>query len=520
MILNTTEKVKYIEYICQGSVKRLEKNEALAGILRNIRSNELTATRGLEKFIVELKSVFEGEGYMHGDTVTELGNAVIESGKAWSVYDGTHLLRVIERDGMRYVIDHECDYNDSFDGTEVPAPHFAGEYKNAGDMHICNIDLEKKARIRAQSDVEMLCSYDFSQNKSRYTVRIDNKSYEFEGNTEVFDVLGNREATDRLQSELREYRDLSYMNGRVLLTRFDPANILVNGALDEIISKEKGSFSHRRGNIEIKDIRLSIGNADAAHGVLLKYLTVNAEDRYCGRSEIGRLITGFYSLFDECEDVSYSTTELIDELLDATCGSNTTAYRHLMACRDLDPGESGDGYNRSVNDLTGKTKTMKEVVGAIVGKHDGVVSVSTVSKYARSNAAISRGFSLFADVLKSEYDNVKLCLYTVEDTGSPTREINLRFYKKLDENENITHKKISRDQFDTHDRYYLVKTKKDSYWIKTTNEINALRYKPDYVGGIPRDDIRINERGQMLDFTVVALDENNVPDNVRNLLEA
>ena len=69
-----------------------------------------------------------------------------------------------------------------------------------------------------------------------------------------------------------------------------------------------------------------------------------------------------------------------------------------------------------------------------------------------------------------------------------------------------------------HDRYYRVETKDAEYWVTTTNELNALRYDNDYIGGVPRDDIKISPRGQMLDFTIIPLNEEDIRSEVKELL--
>ena len=163
---------------------------------------------------------------------------------------------------------------------------------------------------------------------------------------------------------------------------------------------------------------------------------------------------------------------------------------------------------------------MKDVVKAIVGDRQDIVSVSIADKYAATNAAISRALCLFADVLKSEY-NATLYLYLNDANGNQkaSREINKSFYEKLETHANIKTRTVSTTAFkEIHDRYYRIETKDAEYWVTTTNELNALRYEHDYIGGVPRDDIKISTRGQMLDFTIIPLNEEDIRSEVKELL--
>lgn len=515
MILTTKQNAKYIKYICQGQLESLEKNEPLAKILGCIDKKDYASVSGIEKFAEGLKSNFKLAGYMDTDCVTPIGKEIIKTGKVWSVLRGTHSFGVIECKGGTYVIQHVCDYNGTYNYNSVSSPRFRGEFK-CNDTQIREIRLEKNALKAEEKPVDVECTYDFDTKKSSYEVTVNNSKFVFDESPDSFCIMEGTEMNRIVEDEMKKY-GLTYRSGKLIIIRFDATNLPLNNAIEEIF--ETGSFNHG-GNVTIKNIRLSIEDPEIAKTVLLKYLEWNAKKRYCGKSEINRLISDFYTLFDDCALVEYGTSEIFEELLVRTAKTNVTAYLHLMACKDLEPSNQGKERYARATSLGGKQKTMKDVVKAIVGDRQNVISVSIADKYAATNAAISRALCLFADVLKSEY-NATLYLYLNDANSNPkaSKEINKSFYDKLKTHTNIKTVTVSANAFkEIHDRYYRVETKDAEYWATTTNELNALRYDNDYIGGVPRDDIKISTRGQMLDFTIIPLNEEDIRSEVKELL--
>ena len=517
MILTTKQNAKYIKYICQGQLERFEKNEPLAKILACIDNNDYTTEPGLKKFAEGLKSNFKSVGYMDNDCVTPIGKDIIKTGKVWTAMRGTHSFGVIDCNHSTYIVQHICDYNGKYNYNSVPSPSFIGEFK-CNDMQIREIHLEKNALKAEETSVDVECTYNFDNGKSSYAVTVNNSRFAFDESPDSFSIMDGNEMNRIVESEMRPYC-LTYLDGKLKILHFDANNIPLNNAIQEIF--ETGAFNHTgKGSVVIKNIRLSIENPEIAKSVLLKYLEWNAEKQYCGRSEINRLISDFYTLFDDCVLVECGTSEIFVELLSRTAKTNIAAYLHLMACKDLEPNDQGKQRNAHTISLGGKQKTMKDVVKAIVGDRQNVVSVSIADKYAAMNAAISRAMYLFADVLKTEY-NAELILYLNDASGNQkaSREINKSFYDRLKTHSNIKTVAVSNNDLkEIHDRYYRIETRDDEYWVTTTNELNALRYDNDYVGGIPRDDIKISTRGQMLDFIVIPLNEEDVRPEVKELL--
>ena len=514
MILIKKQKGKYIKYICQGQLESLQENKALASILDCIDKKDYTLIPGIEKHMEGMKSNFKAAGYIDNDSLTPVGKEIIETKMEWTPLRGTHSFGVIECEGGTYVINHACDYNGGYNYDSIPSPKFIGEFECNG-MRIRKIQLERKALKKEEKPVDIECMYDFDTGKSCYEAFVNNNKFAFNESRESFSIMDAGEMDVTVEREMKKY-GLTYYDRRVTIVRFDSTNAPLNNALEEIF--ETGYFSHS-GSITVKNIRLSIEDSRIAKSVLLKYLEWNAEKRYCGKNEINRLISDFYTLFDGCATVESGTLEIFEELLEHTSKNNPTAYLHLMACKDLEPINQGKVRSAKPVSLGGKQKTMRDVVKAIVGERQNVASVSIADKFAAINAAISRALCLFADALKSEY-NAELILYLAE-SNSPkaSKEINKSFYDKLKTHNNIKTVTVSNDDLkEIHDRYYRIEAKDGDYWVTTTNELNALRYTDDYIGGIPREDISISTRGQMLDFTIIPLDREDVRTEVKELL--
>lgn len=515
MKLITKQQARYIKYICQGELESYIKNEALAMMLECIATGIFDTEKGLEKFAAGLKSYFQISGYLDGDNTTALGNEIIEKKHVWDKLYGTFEIGTIQSGNSKYIIQHAL-YNGNFSLRNVETPNFPGEFL-CGESHVRRIKLERNAKTTEEKSVEIECNYDFDANKSSYSVTVNNTKFAFAESKDSFCELNREDADTKAEQKLKNY-GLLYQNCKVLLTRYDPQNLPLNNAIEDIFNT--GTFDHRDDDVEIKNIRLSIEDPEIAKTVLLKYLEWNSQKRYCGKNEINRLISDFYTLFDECVTVSCGTAEIFGELISCTAKTNITAYLHLMACKDLEPSNQGKERSARATSLGGNQKTMKGVVKAIVGDRQNVISVSIANKYAATNAAISRALCLFADVLKSEY-NATLYLYLNDANSNPkaSKEINKSFYDKLKTHTNIKTVTVSANAFkEIHDRYYRVETKDAEYWVTTTNELNALRYDDDYIGGVPRDDIKISTRGQMLDFTIIPLNEEDIRSEVKELL--
>jgi len=66
-------------------------------------------------------------------------------------------------------------------------------------------------------------------------------------------------------------------------------NPLLEGAVAEVF--EKGSFdaTANDGTYSIKNIKLNVSKESVVRELLLKYLLIQAQDRYCGYSEVTSL---------------------------------------------------------------------------------------------------------------------------------------------------------------------------------------------------------------------------------------
>ena len=510
MKLITKQQARYVKYICQGELESYKKNEALAKILECIATNNFDVEKGIEPFAAGLKSDFRACGYMDGDSTTALGEEIIEKKHVWDKLYGTFEIGTIQSENSKYIIQHQL-YNGNFHEENTEKPNFRGEFI-CGDSHVRNLRLEKHSK-KVESPVEIECTYDFGTNMSSYVATVKNQKFAFGESRESFQIIDQSEAESIVDEKLENY-GLDYRNSQAVLVRYDEKNIPLKNAIEDIFSN--GSFHHRDDDVDIQDIRVSIEEPDIAEELLLKYLAWNSEKRYCGKNEINRLICDFYTLFDNCAQVESGTKEIFDKLLNYTNRTNVTAYLHLIACHDLEPSNRIKHLARAVS-LTEKKKTMKDVVKAMVGDHGNVSSVSIAEKFAPTNAAISRALCLFADGLKTEY-GAKLNLYIIEDKNDKkaSYEINKRFYDMLKAHENINFNTIPLGK-SVHDRYYCVETSDGIYWGETTNELNALRYDNDYVGGMPREDIKLSTRGTMLDFTIIPLDEDDVRIDIKEM---
>ena len=165
MILIQRQKAKYIQYICQGNLERLNANEALAKMLTCMEKKDYAPFNDNNIFVKGLKSNFNSEGFMDGDEITSVGREIINSGKVWTPLYGTHLLSAIECRDCSYIIQHAPDYQGKYSFDNCPSNVFVGEFKCNG-MQIREIRLDKKALKAEEKPVDLECSYDFLTDKS------------------------------------------------------------------------------------------------------------------------------------------------------------------------------------------------------------------------------------------------------------------------------------------------------------------------------------------------------------------
>lgn len=523
MILTTQKKAKIQRYIVQGEMEKCSEDKALANVMRQIENSGVAVFNSFGVFAKGLKSRFEEEQLIADGKITPKGQEIAHTGYAWKGVCGRFVLSILEFGNMNYLIGAE-EYDNRDIGSYIEVKNdiqltdtYVLTNKNCAYKNCSFNSTVYKSPNAEEADLDII--YDYEEEKARYAC-VDGAGYKTEfGGNEEFVLVSTEYALDALRSTLENY-GLNTLRKTVLINELTN-NPLLEGAVAEVF--EKGSFdaTANDGTYSIKNIKLNVSKESVARELLLKYLLIQAQDRYCGYSEVTSLITSFYRLFEKCPDVNSNTQTIYSDLIEKSFKTNKTAYLRLCAYMDLMPENIQQKYQiRMPKDFSNTRMSIAKLVSEIVG-HDTVKSVTLLTKFAYKNASISRAINLFANALKRQY-NVPLRLITAENAEYSQAGAAKEFYEELKTNPNIIFsEKQIKEILKIHDRYYKIeKESGDTEWVKMTGELDAFRYANDFIDGqTPNGGIDENTEASVKEMTIVSVKSEGIIPLVRDVME-
>lgn len=520
--------MQYYEILCRGSLKSYELDQALYKFLLRIRENGVKwmfEDEDLKNFASGLLYSFEQEGFLSNKELTAYGKEIIETKKCWKELKGDFRLGVLSFKDFTYIVSFSPSF-ENLDGFQELAVKnsFKGAYETSGGMCVKDIFIGNNCLVGNQGPVKVTCSYDFDADECRYEVDLGRRGkVSFKENNNTFKLLDKTLATAWLNFALENYGAFRYERERVYLNGIpDSNNNLANGAVEEIFSKGGFTAYAPDGDYSIRDIKVNITDMETVRYLLLKYLLGYAEKNYCGYSEIILLVNEFYKLFQSCTELNDKTMNIVADLQKKAYKESRKAYLRLLAYEDLKPERlATDKYVGKPMDFTNLQMNMEQLVEKIVDGLQPLESVTVICKYCYKNAAISRAFNLFSDVLGKKY-GACLNLITSTDSGYEQTDSAKEWYDALKHNQNIIFYEFSADKLKSiHDRYYRIKATDGSiFWFKMSGELDALRFPNDFTDGKTANrDITTTTYGRVKEMTVVMVEDTCINGEISKLME-
>jgi len=499
--------------VAQGKIETYSEDPALASVLgRIVKGGSISALGDLGVFGAGLKESFESEKLTLDGKITPKGKEIADTGYNWKGLSGRFVFKILLLDGKHYLLNCEgLDKQDTRNYTDTKEDlDLKDEYRPANKKGYRNIHLDRSKKIGEEGKVTVEISYDFEEKMTTYALpNLGAKFHE----TGTFRHTDFDEACEAL-SEICENYGLVTEQNDVVLRRYgkDNVNSLLKTTIDDLLDSN-GSLNLEYKKYRVEGVRLIIDRSDVADELLYHYLSHEASKRYLGYSEISSMISKFYGFFRRCKDISNSIEGVYTELLERTSLDNKKAHLRLQAYRDIVNDLTDKAFRLDYYDFTNERASIVDILSKIVGRNANVKSVTMITKFAYTNASISRVLLMMADVLKKQY-NGKLKVIAARG-GKDQSDVAKELWGKLNDRDILIEK--SQDQLKKiHDRYYrIIHTDGSVEWVIMTGELDALRYDND---DHFRNDIEPNTKGSVKEMRIVHVKEECIPENVKTVI--
>lgn len=534
-------------YYVTGSLEEKVENLPLQKMIKKIKDggmNTFLNDNELKKFSQGLKSSFEKDGYINRDnSLTAVGEDIVETGKSWSSLQGAFLFTVLRFGGKAYLLNAKLvKKSDDSIGDDRPKSEFNND-EYAGRFRNIKTDAKWANWKELPKNVSVEFYFDYEKAECEVTVRFDNKTVSFTTTESSDFYIINREKSKELLEERENEEgvfDFSEQDTTaVRICVSDAKELDEKGWLKTFF--EKGNFylpteDNDFADMKIEDICLYIDKDDAktAEVLLNEYLLNKAEKSYLGYEETGHFVNAFQKLFvspdgknSACPSIMKETKEVYASLVQrakTVAEKNPIAYLHLKAFIDLSPENTLKPYieKESVVNFSNQHISFDTLAEKVFGNKRNIKSISALSKYTASNGRNARAFILFAASIEKHF-GVQTTVITTDEvpqnSNSRFKETDDKWFEKMEKSKNIRLiKKKKHEIKEIHDRYYKVIRTDDSVeWWVMTGELDSLRFENDHPR--IREDIGTSNEGIAKEMTFSKIKQEGVPQNVTNIME-
>ena len=554
---------KISRYYVTGSIEENIKNDALKDILQIIKQggkNALLNNKDLKNFAENMLLKFKEQEYLKpDDTLTVLGEEIIENGKVWRGFKGTFCITVLKYQGKHYLLNAELHEKESGDVNYERQPNITFDFKdkkyfgNKG-KEFRNIEFEPYV---AEYDEQPVSSsvefeYDYESKKCDVKVKWECQKENFEANfkteeSSLFYIIKEYEAMELLHKCENNEGVFKFSNQDTKSIEIVAKSKSINDLnekkwLDSFFEKRTFSFNEipEENDKEycIEDVCLYINPNDkeTTNILLCNYLLRKAEKSYLGYDEIGRLITEFQNLFTSSDDKSLPCspiTEKVERIYNKLVEqaedikeTNPIPYLHLQAYIDLSPNDIIKPYieKEYTKDFSNKEISFYDLVNECFdGKKRNIKTVGIFSKYTVSNGRNARNMMLFAKSFQ-KFGVEKILLITTNEEVRPNknnkfRDSDQKFFEKMKNYKGIKLQVEKASNIkDIHDRYYkIVRDDGTIEWWKMTAELDQLKFENDSPN--IREDITSETKGTVGEMTFSKIKLSAVPEKLISLME-
>lgn len=524
------------QFNATGELEKKLEDDPLKEMLKKIKNggmNTFLNDNDLKNHAKRLQSSFKKEGLIDSsDLLTQIGEDVVKTGKAWKSLSGLFKITICEYKGRIYVLDVEIDKESKNDFSEkIQGKKILDNYSfKTNKCEVKNIKLDPNVIDTSYKGNNVSVEFDYETKQCKINAELNSQKYTFETEeSSKIKFIDYNNALSILKESCIKYNCFSVNNTEIsgiTIEINEPQKI--NEIEKEIISfyesgKIKLELNKDDNDYLIEDIALRINANDMNTGenLLYKYLLKESDNNYIGYSEVGAMVTQFQNLFESIPPITESTKNIYNNLMKEAKDYQekyNSAYLHLKAYIDLSPESVIKPYIEKTIDFSNKKASFQKIVNEIFQEERDIKSISTLTKYASSNNRISRALIVLAETIKFKY-GISLTVITTGQTKN--NQSSCEYYNKMKNDKSI--KLIERDFSEIekiHDRYFKINRKNNEVeWWKLSGELDALRFDNDFIQKQPRGDIKPDTEGFAGEMTFVRVSESGIPETLNKIME-